>query len=397
MKKLETEINDINEISLAIDAFLDKNKLNHFDYETGLLGFALYYVYLAKYTKNEEYKEKAYELFINSIQSFDPTNFYKIHGGDSLDAHLSQMGRLAIFLKEYNFIEDLDIDELLIQLDEVLAELMYSKISIKDFDYSSGALAAGFYFCKRYPHNEKVKTYLSYLVHSIFELSEKDDLGNIYWTSPSLHNRIYLGISHGSCLIISFIASLYEVNIEKEICKKILDKASRFVIKQYRKTEYKGLFPNMIGDEIDNMQFSLCYGDIGIGYALYKAAIVTESDYLKTFALTILEDCLNRKKRDNLTLDASIYYGASGLAIAFRKVYDITKDERFLNQAKYWLNKIDEYRIFNNHFAGFKSRLLDNDSLWNYSMGWGIIGIGITIMSFETDEKADIADLTFLA
>jgi hypothetical protein len=30
-------------------------------------------------------------------------------------------------------------------------------------------------------------------------------------------------------------------------------------------------------------------------------------------------------------------------------------------------------------------------------MGWGIIGIGITIMSFETDEKADIADLTFLA
>lgn len=397
MKKLETEINHVNDISLAIDSFLEKNSLNHFDYETGLLGFALYYAYLSKYTNNEEYKEKAYQLFLNSIQSFDPNNFYKIHGGDSLDAHLSQMGRLAIFFKENNFIENVDLEELLVQLDDVLADLMYSKISVKDFDYSSGALAAGFYFCKRYPQNGKVKVHLEYLINSLFELSEKDDLGNIYWTSPSLHNRIYLGISHGSCLIISFISSLFELNIEKEICKNILEKASRFVIKQYRKTEYKGLFPNMIGDEIDNMQFSLCYGDIGIGFALYKAGKAMDSQYLKTFAFTILEDCLNRKKRDNLTLDASIYYGAAGLAIAFRKVYEITEDERFFNQAKYWLNKIDEYRIFNNEFAGFKSRLLDNESLWNYSMGWGIIGIGTTLMSFKTDEKAILADLTFLA
>lgn len=397
MKKLETEINHINDISKAIDSFLEKNKLNHFDYETGLLGFALYYAYLAKYTNKEEYKEKAYEIFLYSIQSFDPNNFYKIHGGDSLDAHLSQMGRLAIFFKENNFIENVDLEELLVQLDEVLADLMYSKISIKDFDYSSGALAAGFYFCKRYPQNEKVKGHLEYLINSLNELSEKDDLGNIYWTSPSLHNRIYLGISHGSCLIISFISSLYELKIEQEICKYILEKSSRFVIKQYRKTEFKGLFPNMIGDEIDNMQFSLCYGDIGVGYALLKASNVLNNNYLKTFALTILEDCLNRKKRDNLTLDGSIYYGAAGLAIAFRRVYDITDDERFLNQAKYWLNKIDEYRIFNNEFAGFKSRLLDNNSLWNYSMGWGIIGIGTTLMSFDTDEKAILADLTFLA
>jgi len=397
MKKLVPESNLIDEISKSIDAFLKENKINHYDYETGLLGFALYYAYLFKYTKKEEFKQKASGLFIESIRSFDPNNFYKIHGGDSLDAHLSQIGRLVIFFKKNNFIEDLDIEDVLNQLDEVLVELMYSKINVKDFDYSSGALASGFYLIKRYPQNQKLKNHLAFLANSIYELSEKDGSGNLYWFSPSLNNRVYIGISHGSSLIISFISSLYNCDIEKDICKNILDKASRFVIKQYRKTKFKGLFPNMVGDEIDNMQFSLCYGDIGVGYALYKASLVLNSDYLKTFSLSILIDCLSRKKSDNLTLDASIYYGAAGLAIAFRKVYEIVEDERFLLKGKYWLSKIEDYKIHKNEYAGFKSRLLDNDSLWNLSMGWGIIGIATTLISYETDDDATLSDLTFFA
>lgn len=386
----------IDTITKSIEKYSGEPILNNVSYETGLLGYSLYYLYLSKYTNDNFYTETAEEYFNKGLASFNPKTFHRIHGTDSLDAHLSHIGRYLIFC-ENNGLLSVSSEDYLLNLDQILFGLMKSKINNKDFDSGTGALAAGYYYLARLKSGAKVQEYLSFLIKSIDEAAFKEDEGNYYWKCPSLYNRVYLGISHGSSLIISFLASLYEARLETELTEEIMRKSIAFLTKQYRKSEYKGLFPNMVGDKIEPMQFALCYGDLGVGYALLRASQVLEDKTIGDFADMILADCLLRTKEDNLTLDAGIFYGASGLALTFDKLAKISGDHRFAERADYWNGQLLTYAVHTNDFAGFKSRIAEDNVLWQISFGWGLIGIGVTLMYFEKDRLPSPADLTFIA
>ncbi|AZA47213.1 hypothetical protein EG346_03015 [Chryseobacterium carnipullorum] len=386
----------IDKITESLDKYSDEEVLKNVSYETGLLGYSLYYLYLSKYTGDQKYTTTAEEYFNKGLASFNPKTFQRVHGTDSLDAHLAHIGRYLIFC-ENNGLLSVSSEEYLLNLDQILFGLMKSKINIKDFDSGTGALAAGYYYLARLKSGSDVQEQLIFLINSIDEAAFQDDTGDYYWKCPSLYDRIYLGISHGSSLIISFLTSVYEAGLEIQLCEKIIRKATAFLIKQYRESDYKGLFPNMIGDAIEPMQFALCYGDLGIGYALLRASQLLKDSDTADFANVILNDCLLRTKEDNLTLDAGIFYGASGLAITFDKLGTLSGDIRYVQRADYWNQQILTYATHSNDFAGFKSRLLEDNILWQVSFGWGILGIGMTLMYFDDASLPSFADLTFIA
>ncbi|WP_294239879.1 MULTISPECIES: lanthionine synthetase LanC family protein [Chryseobacterium] len=386
----------IDKITESLEKYSDEEVLKNVSYETGLLGYSLYYLYLSKYTGDQKYTTTAEEYFNKGLASFNPKTFQRVHGTDSLDAHLAHIGRYLIFC-ENNGLLSVSSEEYLLNLDQILFGLMKSKINIKDFDSGTGALAAGYYYLARLKSGSDVQEQLIFLINSINEAAFQDDTGDYYWKCPSLYDRIYLGISHGSSLIISFLTSVYEAGLEIQLCEKIIRKATAFLIKQYRESDYKGLFPNMIGDAIEPMQFALCYGDLGIGYALLRASQLLKDSDTADFANVILNDCLLRTKEDNLTLDAGIFYGASGLAITFDKLGTLSDDIRYIQRADYWNQQILTYAMHSNDFAGFKSRLLEDNILWQVSFGWGILGIGITLMYFDDASLPSFADLTFIA
>lgn len=374
---IETQISNITA------ALEDKEEFIHSaSYEIGLLGLSLYYCYYAKYTGDESYYGKAEEYLVKGLSALDLPNFKRLYASDSLDSHLAHIGRFLEFSKRQNFL-DMDTQEYLQDLDKTLSGLMQSKISIGDFDINSGAMAAGFYYLSRLKNEPRVSEQLSILVHGIKDQAIKDEDGDYYWSSPSLFQRVYLGISHGSCLVISFLANACEQNIEQDACKEILQKAVNFVLKQRWYNNSKGLFPNFIGDPIEPKQFSLCYGDLGVGYALFRAAGVLDDEALSAAVTEILDDCLQRSSKDKLTLDASIIYGAAGLAATYEKLYRLSGDSRFDEAADYWYEQIPAYAVHENEFAGYKSRLLDVGPVWNVSFGWGIIGIGISLMIYK--------------
>lgn len=388
---VESTLGDI----LSVIGNYDDGILKNASYETGLLGYALYYSYLAKLTGESAHTAKAHDYVDRAIEALDLKNFRRIYDTDSLDGHLSHIGRFLVFVEQQHLLE-IDSAAYLDQLDEILFDLMKSKITIKDFDSLSGAMASGYYFLARKKSGVNVDTQLAYLVSSLDNFAEKDKQGDYFWKSPSLYNRVYLGISHGSSLVIAFLSQVCELGIEKDRCKTVIRKAVNFLKKHYRVSPYKGLFPNMVGDKIEPMQFAMCYGDIGNGYALFKAGVVLEDTAISDFANLVLDDCLLRSKEDNLTLDASIFYGASGLVISFRKMYDLTGDQRYLSRSNYWYEQILTYRIHENAYAGFRSRL-DESELWNVSFGWGLLGIGLTLMAYSDRQLPTFDSLTFVA
>ena len=274
---------------------------------------------------------------------------------------------------------------------------MESKVSIKDFDSLSGAMASGFYFLARQEAGIDLTKQITFIIHSLENFAERDRDGDYFWKSPSLYQRIYLGISHGSAMMISFLTRAKMLKIEEALCARIMEKACNFIRKQYRISPYKGLFPNMVGEPIEPMQFALCYGDLGVGYALFKAAKSLNDDALMSFSKIVLDDCLLRSKDDNLTLDASVFYGASGLVIAFEKMYQESGDQAFKDRSAYWYDQINNYKTRKSAFAGFESRLDKDDMLWNIAFGWGILGIGCTLMCYENDALPPLSPLTFIA
>ena len=385
---------EIAKIKNAID--LEVERLDDPSFETGVLGVALFYIFYSKYSNDHHYLRKAENLIVKALSKMDPEHFQKNYATDTIDNHLAHFGRLIKFCRQKNLIA-FDVDDYLLGLDSILFDLMKTKITAGNFDYQSGALAAGFYLISRVDDVDGIKEKLAHLLVQIDKMSLSDSDGGSYWKLITLQNRCYLGISHGSALIISFVCNLLELQIEVALCEDILRRACKFLIKQ--KADFgKGLFPHYIEDiEIGPKQFSLCYGDLGIGYALLRTGKLIKDSKIETTANQILSNCLERKKEDNLTFDASVTYGAAGLAITFEKIFKYTQDKKFLDATNYWSNNIAEYSIHDNQYAGYKSRVSNEANFGNLGFSWGIAGIGIVLMRSVDQRLPEISSLTLIA
>jgi len=141
--------------------------------------------------------------------------------------------------------------------------------------------------------------------------------------------------------------------------------------------------------------FCICYGDLGVAYALYRAnKFLKNSEIDKICAIIFTES--SERKQGYFPPDASITYGASGLSIFFEKLFNLTNDTRFYKAKCYWNNQILNYATNENQFAGFYSMTSKEIDLWNYSFSWGIIGIGIVMMKSINPDLPDISSLTML-
>jgi len=390
-QRVELEIFRIKEaIDLKCDVVGDPT------FETGILGLALFYIFYSAFTDNKKYLDKAEGLILKAFRNLNAETFKRTYNTDTIDNQLGHFGRFIEFTKQNNLI-GFEVDEYLLNLDSILFDLMKSKANLGNFDYQSGALAAGFYFMSRVNEVDDIREKLSYLLFKIEEKSISDSNGGVYWTLPTLYDRVYLGISHGSALMMSFICNALDRQIEVNTCSEILSKASKFLLKQ--ESDFgKGLFPHYLNaNELGPKQFSLCYGDLGIGYALLRTGRLLGDRNIEEIANRVLFDCLNRKKEDNLTLDASIIYGAAGIATTFEKIFRYKNEDQYLKASNYWYEKIPEYPTYSNEYAGYKSRVGDENNFGNLGFSWGIAGIGVALMRSLNRELPDISSLMLIA
>jgi len=233
-------------------------------------------------------------------------------------------------------------------------------------------------------------------LENIVEVLKKSAIKNengLYWLSPSLNNTPYLGISHGNAMIINFLSKMVRLKIKPKLSKLMINKGISLLLSEKR-SEEKGLFPHYF-DELEHnisaepTQFSMCYGDLGIAFAILKASKSLYSTNLKKEAISILSYCNKRKKEDNLTDGANVIYGASGVACMYEEIYNLTKKPIYRKKAIYWANHIKNSLTLNGNELynpdDFKAPY--NDVNYYLSFGWGISGIGTTLIKFSDLKK----------
>lgn len=372
-------VQKIEQITQALPAYTPL--LTMADYEQGLLGVSLYYCFYARYSGDDSYFTQAEKHFDEAMTLMGPDHFVKRFKQDYVCNEYLSLGRYLEYCLKHHFLE-MDTNHFLGNTDELISDHLQRRSKVGDLDLFGGVLHAGHYFYARMNSSPSVRSQLEQVIDCIDSWARYDSQGGAYWQSPTLKNAVYLGLSHGSGMILAFLAAMHEAGIRTQQTRRLLQAGSQFVLSQQR-SHPLGLFPLIAGDAVEAKQFSQCYGDLGTAFGLFRASqVLTEDFALAQRVDDILSQCCQRSIADGCTPDATITYGAAGLAAVFDDLYRRSGHIRYQAAAQDWYSQIMSYDQ-GGPYAGFHNRFSsESNEFMQISLGWGITGIGISLMQY---------------
>ncbi|MDR0262195.1 MAG: hypothetical protein LBJ04_03125 [Sphingobacterium sp.] len=375
--------------------------------ENGSMGLAIYFLLLYETRKDPEFLtlgEQLIEQSITNLTTIIGSEAYEpYYRGDCLANIISSFGRGLLFIENrfdlsYDFVGYHD------SIHDALEPLLLSDIEIGDFDFFSGALSSGYYYLNRYCHT-RCQCSAQVLRQIAAEICKKACFlpgDAVCWESVPYAFKVYLGLSHGSAMIINFLTKLFKLKIltpgNNPLEHSILEKAVNFVMAQI-KDDPEGIFPHFSDDvpENDSGQFTLCYGDLGVVFALVQANFVLDNQSLNIKLPELLVAISRRKFNINHTFDGGILYGCSGIYQIFKLLHQQTGFDCLKGAKEYWYSEIFNRRDLMLETRSKFTMGLPQFDLLNktakYSFAWGIAGIGCTLLHHENAALPDFYEL----
>ena len=386
---LEYKLDEIMEV--VESAYLQKKQVGVL---SGLSGMALLPFYYAKHRENPEKEDLGIEILSACIdmvnEGFSSPTFC---GG------LAGMGWAFEHLDEKGLAE-LDNDDTLSQLDEYLIDAIRNCLQHGNYDFLHGATGIAFYFFKRYNNTRSLQLknqYEAYLKEYLI-LLEKNSIqdGNaLKWRSllerQSGKTGFNLSLSHGVSSIVNVLSRMYVHPTFQERVKPLLEKSVQFILdNKIQSEDGKLAYSNWITDDQEyhnRSRLAWCYGDLGTGLTLLRAAQVLEDTQLYTEAVNTLKVAAGLvADEDTLVRDAGICHGSYGNALIFKKIYNVTQEPLFWEKAMYWLEEGLQMATFSDGYAGYKQ--FEKGNQWNNKLSVleGVSGIGMVIIDFLSEE-----------
>ena len=280
---------------------------------------------------------------------------------------------------------------------------MKQDIKQKNYDFLHGAVGVGLYFLKRKTNPE----YIHELVGFLYDIAEKDRNIQIFkWESIVDRERNFSGynlsLSHGISSIIIFLSRVIQSGIYDEKVREMLSSAVNYVLSQQKDfSQFGSFFPSYIlkdsPDNVSKSRLAWCYGDLGLGIALWQAGKAIDKPELKKTGLEVLLRSTQRLTfEESSIVDAGICHGSAGIAMIYRRMFfEIQRDE-FKQAIPYWINQILMFSRFEDGLAGYKS-LVKNQWKCDFSLLTGISGIGLALLSCLSNDQQEWDELFLLS
>ncbi len=382
-KQIQEKIHEIADIVF-------NKEVNELSLLGGAAGNSIFHIYYSKVFQNEEHNDKAIELITDIFDKISKGfSFHTFAGG------LAGIGWLIEFLTQNEFL-DCDTNETIGELDDYLHKLMIEEIKHGNFDYLHGAGGIALYFLKR-TNFSKREEYLSEFVDILDEISIKEN-NTCKWISDinvkdDKKEEVYnLSMSHGISSIISVLSKIYKQNINKEKTRNLLEGAVNYLLSNEQDhNEFNSYFPGTVAlkdHKPGKGRLAWCYGDLGVGVALWNASKSLDNKDLENKSIEIL--LFTAQKRDlkeNMVVDAGICHGTVGNAHIFKRMYINTGIEEFNNTAEYWYDETLKMAKHEDTLSGYKSFRTEEYGGWKEEFGFleGIAGIGLSLLSAISD------------
>ena len=367
-----------------------KNKSNiDWGLYTGLLGLIVFLFYYAKWTRKEsdiQYADLCLEQYLESIP------LTQIHY-----SYCSGLAGILVGLNHLNVCQfsDISISDVMPTLTEYIVQML--KLDINNPDFMHGTIGAG-------------------IMGNIFKCAEIQDIllpnliqhmqieGNAMWLTFKVFNESRyienISMSHGMSSVVSYLAMLSAMDSPyRQEAQIVLQKCVNYILSQ-RYTHYNkvgSFFPYTSRKEsICKSRLAWCYGDLGVGIALFNAGlIVNEKDWQKV-AINILSKSTQRLNTpDNCVVDACFCHGSAGISQIYNRLYIETKSNNFLTAREYWIAETLKYSKFHDGLSGYKT-VMGNAYINEYSLLEGIAGIGLSLLSSIDSTQYSSWDSLFL-
>ena len=358
----------------------------------GLSGLAVFEFEYAKYKNSDEEAEIGSSIINECVNQLNTNNQLPTYCSG-----IAGFGWALEYLSEKDYIE-INNDEFLQELDHYLFSCMQKDFQINNYDFLHGGIGYGFYFLKRF-HNTKSKElksrYKDYLKISIEELekiSENGDTHTVKWLSTLNYETgkkgYNLSLSHGMSSIVNYLSRVYSIKDFQPKIEKMLNGAINYILSLENKNSIISRFPSWVDPEEKinyNSRVAWCYGDLGLGYSLFKASIELRNNELRERSIDILKHTASRRKDENTFIkDAGVCHGSYGNAQIFLSLYNETKIDDFREAAIFWLQKGIDMAVHPDGYSGYKQWKKDEWSAEIIVLE-GIAGIGLTIIDFLSD------------
>jgi len=301
-------------------------------------------------------------------------------------------------LREEDFV-DIDSDELLSDLDDYLSLAIKQMGEENNFyDFLHGVIGIGFYFFKRYQSTKslelknKYKTKLLEIIASLGRTAKKED-DTITWESYLIQNEelkgFNLSLSHGMTSIINFLARLAVYDDFYEEAAPLMQNAIRFILRNENKDlSCSSLFPSWVYEGMgtaNNERLAWCYGDLGIGFTLWRAGKVLQDDVIAQKGIATIENsCKRRDLIEAKVKDNGLCHGTFGMVQIYKHMYKETKKTVFKETADYWMEQGLTMGIHEDGYAGYMQWQGGKNPGWRNETNLleGIAGIGLSIISY---------------
>lgn len=298
---------------------------------------------------------------------------------------LSEFGLLVNYLQQDGFL-DHSFNGILDTIDSFCIKGAHLLCSQHNFDRFVGYLTLGQYFLTR-PASETANVGLHLIIDTLLQSAIEDGHGGIFWESKLFNdNRIYLSWSHGSASIILFLIQVLEkeVHYRTDEIRACIASACRYIINN-KVIRTDSLFPDIIGEEKSNSPLNLCYGDLGINYALLMAGKVLNNQSLFSAGKIGLLHSAARRSPDTCNIhDASVIYGASGLMVFFSSLFTQYNDDAFAMAASYWHSIAQQKSRHSNKTAGYTGYYNQGTPHVNETLYEGVTGFGLAMIAYQS-------------
>ncbi|MCP5051679.1 MAG: lanthionine synthetase C family protein [bacterium] len=354
----------------------------------GKAGFALFFFYYAKFTMEDKYADRGVELLSEIFDSINEGFTFHTHAGG-----LSGIGWTVEHLAQNGFI-DADTNEVLEDLDAYLHKTMLYDIKNENYDFLHGAVGNGTYFLAR-GADSKAGTCLKELVDQLDEVGHSDDDGARKWLATLDHEKgtkgYNLSLSHGIASIIVFLAKVLETGIYNEKTSQLLNGAVQYLLKyKLDREKFNSNFPSWITkeDPLTPSRLAWCYGDLGIGCALWIAAQSTGNKEWEKIAVDTLLDSTGRRAiKENSVLDVGLCHGSAGIMHIYNRAYHYTGNKTFKETTRYWAEHVLKMATHEDGLAGYKAWHTEKYGGWIAEPAFleGVSGIGLSLISLLSD------------
>ena len=364
---------------------------------SGDFGILLFLIYYSNYSTTSDKYISLIEKFTEDVFNRFPKNIGIHTFCDGLSGILYSLE----FLQEKKYV-DIDISDAQSTFDEYLCFCMRQNIQQNNYDFLHGALGVGFYFLKKGNNS-----YIQELIDFLYNTAEIDKQNKICkWKSIIDFEKKTIGynisLSHGISSIIIFLSRVIKSGKINDKVLELLHGAVNYVLSQ--QIDFLRIGSHFPIFSLDNKtqpiigsRLAWCYGDLGVGMALWQAGKAAGELTWTEKGLGVLINATQRlSMTENNVFDAGICHGSAGIALVYHRMYLETHINEFKEATDYWLNQTINIAKFEDGLAGYKSYIFDG---WNcnYSLLSGISGIGLTLISCIDNSKQKWDEMLLLS